>query len=123
MLRLIVPSSGDVWHVKLGPGVLGITGIVSLAAIVVVGIATYTLRDDPETLVYIVFIIFGFAGMFVCGSWIFTFRRPDLALLGGAELVKHEELQMAARDKGIVIDQQPIIRGPATTTPEIHDDG
>ena len=85
-------GGGGILHAKMGPGVLGITGIVCSVALVAIGIATYSLRGAPETLKFLVLAILVFTSLFVAGSWIFALMQPNLALLGGVELVRHEEL-------------------------------
>ena len=109
-------------HVKMGPGVLGITGTVCAIALIAIGVVVYSLSDVPDTLVLLVLVIVAFTIIFLAGSWTIALFRPEVAVLSGAELVKHEELQVAAKDRGIVIDQSPTTRGAALTTPQDHDD-
>lgn len=111
----------DTWRLKLGPGVVGITGTAVIAIMGAVGVAALALRDQPQTLIPAVEIIIGFGFLFLLGSWIFAHFHPDLALLGGADLLKFRQLQLGAQDQSILLEQPPVIGGVKAEQDRIGD--
>jgi hypothetical protein len=47
--------------------------------------------------------------IYLVGTYAFAHLHPDLAALGDTEWLKWSKDQLTAKDKGIVIDQRPIM--------------
>jgi hypothetical protein len=118
-------APGDISRVQLGPGVVGNTTTAIVASVFATAAEAYFLHDQPA-------VMFGAMGMtlivvlvYLVGTWRFAERHPDLALMGGAELLQLRRMEMAARYPEIILDQtltQPPQRLPSTSPQAEADD-
>ena len=87
----------------------------SVAAIAVIG---WSFSSHSDIALPIIGMIAGITVIFLLGTWIFAHLHPDLALLGGAELLKLRQLEHAA--KGMPQPpEDPIIEDPGRPPPRI----
>ncbi len=89
---------GGIARIRLGPGVIGNTSVVMISAIVVAGFVAWAFRSNPPLALGAMGLIIAGALLFVWGSWKFAHKQPDLALIGGAELLQLRRIQMAGKD-------------------------
>jgi hypothetical protein len=114
---------GGDFGVKMGPGVLTIVGRVAMAAFGACALTGWALRANPYLAGAAILLIIGLA-LYVCERCIrYAEKHPIPALMGGAELLKVIEHQMAARDKAIVGDDSPQIGGAKDAAETIENDG
>jgi hypothetical protein len=84
--------------VRFARGVVGNTTYVAGAALIAIGIIAFAFNSHPEMALVLIGIVAALATLYFFGTWIFAHLHPDLALLGGAELLKLRQLEMAAKD-------------------------
>jgi hypothetical protein len=117
--RIFGSLGNTIQSVKLGPSPMGILGTVAGFALIATVLEAWIFRDQ-------VWIALAFAA----GIWGFTYlvinrligvheKNPMLSILAGAEIVRLFEVQAAAKDKSIIIDQPPIA---GSIAPESGDD-
>lgn len=119
----IAPGEAD--HLQLGPGVVGNTTTAVVIAVIATAAEAYFLHDQPM-------VMFGVMGMtlvlvlvYLFGTWRFAERHPDLALMGGADLLQLRRMEMAARYPEVITDRTLTIAPPtspqAISGPEAED--
>lgn len=84
--------------IRLARGVVGNTTHAMYAAMLAVAVAAWALRDEPKFALALAGIIGGVTALYLIGTWRFSHRNPDLALYGGAELLKLRELQIGTKN-------------------------
>ena len=107
----LIGDPRSISRIKLGPGVIGITGTVMVTAMVVAGGVTAALAfaGRADMILEALIIIFAVAILFCAGTYFFAFRQPDLALLSGADLLTLRQAQMAGKDVGEIPLVPPVI--------------
>jgi hypothetical protein len=94
-------------QIELGPGIVGLTTVAVIVALVVVACCAYFLAKFPLLLAGIVGTIAFLLLIYLFGTWIFAHKHPDLALLGGGKLLQYRKMQMAAANPSIMLDTTP----------------
>jgi hypothetical protein len=109
-----VGGGDDVRHVKLAPGVVGHTTTAVVVAAVVIAAEVYFLRSVPWAMAVAVGATVFVVTVYLVGTWRFADKHPDLALMGGSELLQLRQLQIGAQFKDLVVkDQRPQLGGGA----------
>lgn len=96
-------STSSLDRVRLSRGVVGKSAYVASAALLVLAVAAYSLKDQTFLLCIAILAVILFALFFV-GALFFAHKNPGLALLEGAELIQWRQMDMAA--KSVPMDQQ-----------------
>lgn len=99
-------------HVRLARGVVGNATYVVCAAFAAIAAVGWAFSGRPEIALTIICIIAAVAGLYLVGNWLFAHLHPDVALLGGAELLRWRELDMAAKGIKILPDDPNITPPP-----------
>jgi hypothetical protein len=99
-------------QIRLGSGLLGKSAVVIGLLICCVGVAIVRLRSD-EAIVGTVLI-----GAVIFFAWFihiirFADKHPDTALLEGAQWVKHQQDQLAAKGRAQIVDDSRVPILPA----------
>ena len=105
--------------IRLAPGVLGKTGSVALALMVVFAVAVFKLT---ETWAILLIVFVAIASFFAYQNFSFRFaeKNPGLALTEGAELVQYKLMEQQAA-KGVIIDTDSSeVVTPPTPNPQIE---
>jgi hypothetical protein len=93
---------GQLGKVKLGTGVLGKTGAVSLGLLAVYATAILAMRNQDPVVVGVMAALLVLSTVYVAYFTIKAFgyakSHPDHAVMEGANLVRMTEIQQAARD-------------------------
>jgi len=107
-------SMHDVARIKLGPGVVGNTSTIAIAAVVAAAAIACALAwaGMADHIVVVLLIVFSFASVVCIGNWIFASIYPDLAVLGGGEFLALRQAQMAGKDVGEIPTIKPIEAPP-----------
>lgn len=105
ILEKIGFPSGSIQRIRLGKGVVGKLASIAIVAIIVLG--TLALKFQNASLIFLAFLIIVLFAFYVIRSITkLAEKRPDIALLEGAEfLVYHQKFPLGA--KGIVLENQP----------------
>ena len=95
--------------VKLGPGVLRtIVPIISVGLIALAGVV-YALASNVWAALFSFIVGIGFLAYAVERAFRYAENNPIPALFGGAELLQLFRDQMAAKDKTIMVESDPVI--------------
>lgn len=84
-------------RVRLGPGVVGNTSTVLVIALPSCAATAWALSPHPDVALIAVFVELLLLGGYLWGTWSYARRYPEYALLGGSDLIKALEMQMAAK--------------------------
>ena len=98
-------------RVKLGPGVVGNTTTAVISGVVGLAIEAVALSSQPLVMFGVMGVTLALFLTYLIGTWRFAAKNPDLALMGGAELLQLRQLQMAV--KGL----PELPSSPPTTDP------
>jgi hypothetical protein len=114
-------TSSEVNRVQLGPGVVGNTTTALICSVIASAAQAYFLHDQPAVMFGAMAVTVILLLVYMFGTWRFAERHPDLALMGGADLLQLRRMEMAAKHPEIMIDSTPIIAPtlPAPVTSEI----
>jgi hypothetical protein len=100
--------SEDADHVKLGAGVIGHGRAVMLGFFAMVAVVAAALSSHTDVLLQIICIGAALVFIFLLGSWIIAWLQPDHALMGGSDLRRIREIQMAAQGHPSLPLQTPV---------------
>lgn len=98
--------------IKLGPGVLSTIGMVAVVAFLALAVIAWALSGVPWLAVIALFLVGGIAVYAIERAFRYAERNPLTALMGGGELLKLIEHQLAAKDKTLVGDETPVVGAP-----------
>lgn len=84
--------------VRFASGVVGNSTYVVCACAVAAAVAAWALSPYPWLAVVAMLSLVGLAIFYMQGTWRFADRHPDLALLGGAQLLKLRQMEMGAKE-------------------------
>lgn len=104
-------SAAALGGVRLGPGVVGRSSYVAVAALVALIVVAWSLGNKPEYLLIVGVLAVVLFLVFFAGVLWFSHNHPDTALLEGAELVKWRQLEIAA--KGVKTTPELAANTPA----------
>ena len=110
-------SGDEVHRIRLGPGVVGNTSTAIIVIIVGLAVEAFALKEHPTVMFGALAVTFVLAMTYLIGTWWFAARHPDLALMGGAELLQLRHMQMAASTPEIMADKTPM-KAPSISRPE-----
>lgn len=111
MLKSAGISAESFDRVRLARGVVGKSGYVAGAALLVLFAVAISLRD-PVLLIVLAVLAVAIFAMFFGGALWFAHKHPEAALLEGAELLQWRQMEMAA--KGI-----DVLPNQANVTPQL----
>jgi ABC-type branched-subunit amino acid transport system permease subunit len=94
-------------RIRLGRGVIGKASYVAAAAIFGLIVVALALRDSTLLLIIGTLIAAVFAIYFFGALW-FSNKHPGVALLEGAELIQWRQLEVAASNPTLVIENSKI---------------
>ncbi|MDP3257325.1 MAG: hypothetical protein Q8S58_20410 [Bosea sp. (in: a-proteobacteria)] len=107
--------SGSFDRIKLGTGVVGKLTTAVVALFGVLGVIAYGLQGKEGALLTLGFAAIAVFIAFCGGVALYAIQFPHLAALEGADLIKWRQMDMAASDPKIVIDNQPNVLPPLKT--------
>jgi hypothetical protein len=111
-------KAGALDSIRFARGVVPNTTYALCFSVIAMAAAGWSFGSNPEIAFKIVLTIGSVAIVFILGTWIFAHIHPDIALLGGAQLLKLRELEYAA--KGMPQPPtDPIIEDPDRPPPRI----
>lgn len=98
ILSALGVHSKSLYSLKFARGVMGHTTMaLGSGCAAAVGVAL-ALRNSPGYAIVGVALIAALVGVYMLGSWWFASKQPLVSILGGAELLRWHEIDMAARD-------------------------
>lgn len=100
---------------KLGRGVLATIVPITIAAMLAIGIVSWTLSANPIIALAAIFIVLLFSAYAVERSFRYAENDPISALFSGGEMLQLYRDQTAARDRAIVVDSPPVIGASVDT--------
>jgi hypothetical protein len=100
VLEAVGVSESSLDRIRLAQGVVGKSSYVAGLALLALLVVGFSLRD-PVYLLVVAFLIVIVFFVFFGGVLWFAHKRPDMALLEGAELIKWRQIEMAANGKSI----------------------
>lgn len=103
-------SAESLDKIRLGPGVVGRSATVAVAALIVLAVAAYKINNDYFLFAIVILVVLIFAGFF-WGAMRYADRNPAAALLEGAELVTWRKQELAAKNVPHLPDS-PVITDP-----------
>jgi hypothetical protein len=104
---------GGNFGVKVGPGVLVVVGWVAAAGLIATGAAVWALQSQPWAALCAAVLVLLVCAYFCERAFRYAEKHPIPALMGGAELLKVIEHQMAASDKALPTDNDEQLIGGA----------
>ena len=111
-------SSKTLDRVRLARGVVGNTTYAIVAAFLAIAAVAWTFRDQPLIALGFICIVAFLALVYLIGTWIFAHKHPDVALLGGAELLKWRQMEMAAKGMPLLPEAPNVEPTPLIDSPE-----
>lgn len=103
-------SPSDLSRVQLGPGVVANTTTALVASVIATAAEAYFLREQPAVMFGAMAMTLILTLVYLVGTWRFAERQPDLALMGGAELLQLRRMQMGAKDPQIIdVNATPVV--------------
>ena len=101
-----IPGVDVIRHIKDGPGVVGRTARVAIAASIVFLVGIWAVHSSPfYVLALVILFTLLIAGYFGVSFW-YANKYPDFSTLDGRELVEYRRLEQATKDKGVIIDEK-----------------
>ncbi len=91
-------------HIRLGPGVVGNTSSVAIAAMAAIAFCSFALKTDPHTLLLVIGLVILAFVIYVLGTWIYAHLHPDHALMASADLLDLHKMEMAAQHPEIMLN-------------------
>ena len=110
LLKVLGFAEESVQRVRLGSGVVGRTTSAVVVALVVLGVVAS--RVDPEALFWVAGLVVGLFVLYFFGVLFFAQRNPGAALLEGAELLRWQQSELAAKGLGRIAPA-PALQEPA----------
>lgn len=98
-------------NIRFARGVVGNTTYAMCAGLLAIGIAAFALRGSPPMAIAVIVIIGLLLAWYLHGTWKFADKHPELALLGGAELLKWREMDMGAKNVTLPSNADNVVAG------------
>jgi hypothetical protein len=105
--------------IRFARGVVPNTTYAICISIISIAATGWFFNSHPEIALPIIGIIATITVIYLVGTWVFAHVHPDLALLGGAELLKLRQLEQAAKGMPQPPADDPIIEDPGRPPPHI----
>lgn len=94
--------------VRFASGVVGNSTFIVCASVVGAALAAWALKAAPGLALAGMMLIIGLAVFALIWNSRFADRHPDLALLGGAELLKLRQMEMGAKEMPVLPNSENV---------------